>query len=278
MGGLFYAALPNNLRPIWAVNVLTLCQEQLPPIPEIVFTCELGTQAEHWSKAHQAFQQIRKLTLKSEQLTLKDSTYHAILYVAENAAKVIYNATIPHDSFDYDCGEWLVYCFRHFVSQVNSQNLEKASWNLFKTWLLKVGVKEPFIREFYQSIQPEGIYQPATYNHAMRAGNTIYVAGQVARDEHGVLVAPNDATGQARKVFENLTRVLEALGADFNNVVKVTTYLTHATDSKAVSDIRLEFFGDHRPPHTGLIVAGLGAPEVRVEVEVIAVLENPDAV
>ena len=97
-------------------------------------------------------------------------------------------------------------------------------------------------QEFFQVIQPQGMYQPSTYNHAMRAGNTIYVAGQVARDEHGVLVDPNDAEGQARKVFENLTRVLEAAGAGFSNVVKVTTYLTHATDSKAVSDVRLEFF------------------------------------
>ena len=133
-------------------------------------------------------------------------------------------------------------------------------------------------QEFFQVIQPQGMYQPSTYNHAMRAGNTLYVAGQVARDEHSILVAPNDAAGQARKVFENLTRVLEAAGAGFSNVVKVTTYLTHATDSKAVSDVRLEFFGNHRPPHTGLIVAALGAPEVRVEVEVIAVLENHDEV
>lgn len=128
--------------------------------------------------------------------------------------------------------------------------------------------------DFYQLIQPEGIYKPATYNHAMRAGNTVYVAGQVARDSNGNLVAPNDAAGQARQVYHNLGRVLEAAGAKPEHVVKVTTYLTDPADSKAVSEVRLEFFGDHRPPHTGLIVAGLGSPEVKVEVEVIAVLEE----
>ncbi|MCS7068640.1 MAG: RidA family protein [Meiothermus sp.] len=127
---------------------------------------------------------------------------------------------------------------------------------------------------FYQLFQPEGIYQPATYNHAMRAGNTIYVAGQVARDESGNLVAPNDAAGQARQVYRNLGRVLEAAGVEPKHVVKVTTYLVDPADSKAVSEVRLEFFGEHRPPHTGLIVAGLGSPEVKVEVEVIAVVEE----
>ena len=127
-------------------------------------------------------------------------------------------------------------------------------------------------RAFYEVIEPDGMYKPATYAHAMRAGNTIYVAGQVARDEYGVLVAPNDAAGQARKVFENLARVLEAAGVGFGHVVKITTYLVDRNDAKAVSDVRLEFFGSHRPPHTGLIVAGVGAPEVRLEVEVIAVL------
>ena len=126
--------------------------------------------------------------------------------------------------------------------------------------------------EFYQIIQPQGIYQPATYSHAMRAGNTIYVAGQVARDANGILVAPHDAAKQAKQVYANLETVLRAAGATRENVVKITTYLTHQTDSKAVSEVRLEFFGTHRPPHTGMIVVALGAPEVRVEVEIVAVL------
>lgn len=108
----------------------------------------------------------------------------------------------------------------------------------------------------------------------MRAGNTLYVAGQVARDINGVLVSPNDAAGQARQVFHNLSKVLEAAGARPEHVVKVTTYLVDPADSKVVSEVRLDFFGTHRPPHTGLIVVGLGSPEVRVEVEVIAVLKE----
>lgn len=126
----------------------------------------------------------------------------------------------------------------------------------------------------FEMIQPEGMYQTPSYVHGLRSGNTLYVAGQVAKDANGELVAPGDAEGQARCVYENLRRVLEAAGATFDNVVKVTTFLVDRADAPAVSKIRFEYFGDHRPPHTGLIVAGLGSAEVKLEVEVIAVLAD----
>lgn len=122
----------------------------------------------------------------------------------------------------------------------------------------------------FEPLEPQGIYRPATYAHAMRAGDTLYVAGQVSRDEAGNLVAPNDAAGQAEQVFKNLAAVLNAAGLGFEHIVKITTYLTHPADASVVAERRLRALGNHRPPHTGLIVAGLGAPEVRVEVEVTA--------
>lgn len=123
----------------------------------------------------------------------------------------------------------------------------------------------------FETYNPAGIYRPASYDHALRAGNTLYVAGQVARDADGNLVGSR-AGEQAEQVYANLHAVLGAAGASFAHVVKVTTYLVAAADSRAVSEVRRQYFGDHRPPHTGLIVAALGAPEVKVEVEVIAVL------
>lgn len=124
----------------------------------------------------------------------------------------------------------------------------------------------------HQIIEPTGMYRPASYVHAIRAGNVIYVAGQVARDEAGELVGPDNAEVQARQVYDNLGRVLAAAGAQPQHVVKITTYLVDPADGQAVAVARSRFFGTHRPPHTGLIVQALGGPEVRVEVEVIAVL------
>lgn len=129
-------------------------------------------------------------------------------------------------------------------------------------------------KPFYEMIQPEDMYQAPTYNHGMRAGNTIYVAGQVSRNERGEVVAPFDAASQARQVYANLEKVLRAAGADWTNVVKINTFLVDPADSKAVTEVRLEKFGDHRPPHTGLVISALGSPEVRLEVEVIAVLPD----
>jgi len=121
-------------------------------------------------------------------------------------------------------------------------------------------------------ITPQGIYRPASYAHAMQAGSTLYIAGQVARDEAGVLVAPGDAAAQAKQVYANLAAVLDAAGASAEDVVKVTTYLVDVADGAATTEARVAFFGSHRPPHTGLVVAALGSPDVRIEVEAIAVV------
>jgi 2-iminobutanoate/2-iminopropanoate deaminase len=124
----------------------------------------------------------------------------------------------------------------------------------------------------HTTIEPDGIYRPASYAHAIRAGDTLYVAGQVARDAAGDLVGPHDAAAQAAQVYANLGAVLTAAGARPDHVVKVTTYLVDPADGAAATAARLAFFGTHRPPHTGLVVAALGGPEVRLEVEVVAVL------
>ena len=121
-------------------------------------------------------------------------------------------------------------------------------------------------------IQPEGMYTTPSYVHAIRAGNTLYLAGQVARDAQGNVVGAGDAAAQARQVYANIGRVLKAAGADWAHIVKMTTYLVDSADSPAVSAVRFEHLGSHRPPHTGLIVAGLGSPDLRVEVDVVAVL------
>ena len=122
---------------------------------------------------------------------------------------------------------------------------------------------------------PPGMFKGPTYEHAARFGDFIFVAGQVAKDIDGKLIAPDDAAGQAVAVFESLRRVLAHAGATPQDVVKMTTYLVDRADSKTVTAERFRFLGDHRPPHTGVIIAGLGAPEVRLEVEVIAVARKP---
>jgi 2-iminobutanoate/2-iminopropanoate deaminase len=127
----------------------------------------------------------------------------------------------------------------------------------------------------YKAIQlssPPDVARASTYEHAARAGDFIFVAGQVARDENNEWVGINDAGLQAAQVYRNIGRVLTHMGASPSDVVKIHTIMVDRGDRDAVTAERLKFFGDHRPPHTGVIVAGLGSPEVRVEVEVTVYL------
>ena len=117
---------------------------------------------------------------------------------------------------------------------------------------------------------PPDVARATSYEHAARAGDFVFVAGQVAKDESGNWVGIGDARSQARQVYRNIGRVLAHMGAKPTDVVKINTILVDRADAPAVTAERLVFFGDHRPPHTGIIIRGLGSPEVRVEVEVIA--------
>lgn len=122
---------------------------------------------------------------------------------------------------------------------------------------------------------PPDVARAASYEHVAVAGGFAFVAGQVARAPDGTWVGIGDAGAQAGQVYRNIGAILSHIGATPADVVKINTILVDRADSPAVTAERLKFFGDHRPPHTGIIIAGLGSPEVKVEVEVIVKL--PDA-
>ena len=124
-------------------------------------------------------------------------------------------------------------------------------------------------------IQPAGMYRALTYDHGAKVGNLLFVAGQVGRDGSGDLVGPFDPVAQARQAFENLQAILDEVGSGFEHVVKVTTFYVDPDEVEAITEIRREYFGDHRPPHTGLVISMLGSPEVRFEIEVVAVVPEP---
>ena len=117
---------------------------------------------------------------------------------------------------------------------------------------------------------PPELWPPPNYSHCARAGDFLFLAGQIARDGAGHWVGLGDAGAQARQIYENIGAILAHAGASPADVVKVTTILTNRADNPAVTAQRVAFFGAHRPPHTGMIVQALGSPEVLLEVEVVA--------
>lgn len=120
-----------------------------------------------------------------------------------------------------------------------------------------------------EASSPPDVAPGASYEHASRAGDFIFLSGQVAKDENGTWVG-GDAANQARQIYRNIDRILRHMGATRRQIAKITTILTDVTDREAVTKVRLEYLGDYRPPHTGLYVPVLGHPEIRMEVEVIA--------
>lgn len=121
-------------------------------------------------------------------------------------------------------------------------------------------------------ITPGGVHQPGTYSHAVRAGNTIYVAGQVAWDEQRRVV-PGGFEAQAVQALENLKRVLEAAGASFKDVVKVNTYIKNLEDLSKYREIRERYFSPPFPASTLVQILSLATPELLIEIEAVAVID-----
>ncbi|MFE6170750.1 RidA family protein [Streptomyces sp. NPDC056464] len=121
---------------------------------------------------------------------------------------------------------------------------------------------------------PDGVAPAAQYSHVvLGTGRFVAVSGQLALDEAGELVGEGDPAAQARQVFENLGRCLAAAGATFEDVVKLTYFLTDMAHLPAIRAARAQHISDDRLPASSAVqVAGLVRPEFLMEVEAYAVL------
>lgn len=125
-----------------------------------------------------------------------------------------------------------------------------------------------------ERIQPDGLATPPTYSHVVKAGNTIYIAGQVSQDEQGNLVGAGDFVAQANQVFENLGKALASAGAGFRDLVKTNVYVTDPRYRELLRDVRNRYLDSAAlPTSTLVVVAGLALPEYLLEIEAVAVVE-----
>src|SRR5262245_48826144 len=123
-------------------------------------------------------------------------------------------------------------------------------------------------------IDPPSLSKPTGYTHAVEAtgGRTIYISGQVAYDREGRIVGEGDFAAQTRQVFDNLAAALAAADAGFDDVVKITVFVTDVAHVQAFRDLRdRAFAGARLPASTFVQVARLVRPELMIEVEAIAV-------
>ncbi|MFC9821489.1 RidA family protein [Streptomyces erythrochromogenes] len=121
---------------------------------------------------------------------------------------------------------------------------------------------------------PEGVSPGTGYSHVVwGTGRFVAVSGQCAFDEKGEVVGEGDAAAQARQVFENLRRCLAAAGATFDDVVKLTYFVTDVAHLPAVRAARDAVIpADRLPASSAVQVAALVRPELLLEVEAFAVV------
>ncbi len=110
-----------------------------------------------------------------------------------------------------------------------------------------------------------------TYSQAVRAGNTLYVSGQIPLDPANGYLVSGDIDAEIRRVFDNLRAIVEAAGANMDRVVKVTVFLTDLVHFPRVNEIMATYFDQPYPARAAVGVAAL-PKGARVEMECIVEL------
>ena len=124
-----------------------------------------------------------------------------------------------------------------------------------------------------QYVNPATMAAPRGYSHVVKDGNTVYIAGQVARDKDGKTVGVGDAKAQVEQVFKNLEACLASVGGNLSHVVKTNVFMTHREDIQAYRETRAKYLPSDKPPTSTLVLcSGLADPDFLVEIEAIAVL------
>ena len=119
----------------------------------------------------------------------------------------------------------------------------------------------------------EELAEPVShFTDAVCGGGFLYVSGIVPVDGEGRLVGGDDVVAQTRQVFENMRAILEAGGCGFEDVVKVTVFLTDVDDRPLINPVRQEVFGAARPASTLVEVSALVVPGAKVEIECVALV------
>ncbi len=106
------------------------------------------------------------------------------------------------------------------------------------------------------------------YSQAIKAGDFLFVSGQIPLDPATGAVVDGDIRAQARRVLENLAAIVSAAGSSMAAVVKTTVYLADMNDFPALNEVYGTFFGQPAPARVTVQVARLPR-DVRVEIDAV---------
>ncbi|MFL5692226.1 MAG: RidA family protein [Ktedonobacteraceae bacterium] len=111
------------------------------------------------------------------------------------------------------------------------------------------------------------------YSQAIRSGQFIYTAGQVALDPASGEIVGTDVQTQTHRVLQSLQAVLTSAGSSLANVVKTTVFLSSMSDFQAMNAVYATYFGQPAPARSTVAVAELPRKAL-VEIECIAVIDE----
>ena len=110
------------------------------------------------------------------------------------------------------------------------------------------------------------------YSPAIRAGNLLFLSGQIPIDPATSNLVAGDISAQTEQVMRNISSLLKAAGAGFEHVVRTTVFLADMNDFGAMNAVYARFVVDPPPARATVQVARLPR-DARVEIDVIAVLK-----
>ena len=112
------------------------------------------------------------------------------------------------------------------------------------------------------------------YSRAVRIGNVVEVAGTTAVDEQGAVVGVNDPGAQTRFILQKIEKALSQAGATLQDVIRTRIFVTDISRWEEVGRAHGDFFRTIKPVATMVEVKALISPELLVEIEVSAVLDQ----
>jgi len=119
---------------------------------------------------------------------------------------------------------------------------------------------------------PDAAKPIGPYSPAIRAGNLLFLSGQVGFDPATGVLAGDDITAQTDQVMRNIGALLKAAGVDFSNVVRTTVFLADMNEFAAMNAVYGRYMVDPPPARSTVQVAALPR-NARVEIDVIAIVD-----
>jgi enamine deaminase RidA (YjgF/YER057c/UK114 family) len=112
------------------------------------------------------------------------------------------------------------------------------------------------------------------FSRALRVGNHVWIAGTAAIAEDGNAIAPYDAQGQTIAIFNKFSAALDEAGAELRHIVRTRIFITDMKHEAAVAKAHHDLFSEIRPVATMVEITGLVRPELLVEIEAEAFIDD----